>query len=66
MAGEVDRRDPVSGRLAPDEPPELIDEIRVVDGDEGRTLAAVQARVLWEVTEWLARNRSAHGRDPTA
>ncbi|MFE0024135.1 hypothetical protein [Amycolatopsis sp. NPDC059021] len=61
MARESEHRDKGTGRLVPDEPPELIVEILTVDGIEGRRLAAEQARVLWEVTQWQARNRSVRG-----
>ena len=44
-----------------DEPPEAVFEIQVADGAEGERLAHLQARVLWEVTAWLARNKSEHG-----
>lgn len=57
-APSVKRR---AARLAEDEPPELVVEICIVDGPEGERLAQQQARVLWEVTEWLARNNSEHG-----
>ncbi|WP_040925793.1 hypothetical protein [Saccharomonospora marina] len=66
MAGEYERRDDATGRLAPDEPPELVAEIRTVEGIEAQRLAAEQARVLWEVTQWQARNKSAHGLDDAA
>jgi hypothetical protein len=36
-------------------------EIRTLDGDEGERLARQQARVLWEVTEWLDRTKSERG-----
>ena len=38
-------------------------EIRTVDGEEGERLAQQQARVLWEVTAWLARNKSERGQE---
>ncbi len=66
MAGETTRRDESTGHLARDEPPEVVAELRVVRGAEGERLAEVQARVLWEVTEWQARNRSASGRENAA
>jgi hypothetical protein len=61
LAGENERRDDSTGRLTPDEPPELVVEIRTLEGIEAQRLAAEQARVLWEVTQWQARNRSARG-----
>ena len=66
MAGETERRDDTTGLLVPDEPPELVVEIRTVEGIEGQRLAAEQARVLWEVTQWQARNRSVRGLDSAA
>ena len=66
MAGENERRDDATGRLAPDEPPERGVEIRTVECIEAQRLAAEQARVLGEVTEWQARNRSVHGLDSAA
>ncbi|HEX7658728.1 MAG TPA: hypothetical protein VF444_04545 [Pseudonocardiaceae bacterium] len=50
-----------SGWRVEDEPPEAVFEIQVADGAEGERLAHLQARVLWEVTAWLARNKSEHG-----
>lgn len=66
VAGENERRDDATGRLVPDEPPELVVDIRTVEGTEAQRLAAEQARVLWEVTEWQARNRSVRGLDNAA
>lgn len=66
MAGETDRRDDASGRLAAYEAPELVVEIRTLGGIAGQQLAAEQARVLWEVTEWQARSRSVPGLDSAA
>lgn len=66
LAGEYERRDDATGRLAPDEPPELVVEILAVEGIEAQRLAAEQARLLWEVTEWQARNRSVGGLDNAA
>jgi hypothetical protein len=48
-------------RFAPPDPPDLVAEIRVVDGPDGELVARQQARVLWEITEWLAQNRSEPG-----
>lgn len=61
VAGGHERRDDATGRLALDEPPELVVEVRTVEGMEAQRLAAEQARVLWEVTQWQARNRSVRG-----
>lgn len=55
------QRRSVSGRYLDAEPTEVVLEIRTLDGEEGERLARQQARVLWEVTEWLARNKSERG-----
>lgn len=66
MAGEMERRDDATGQLAPQEPPELLVEIRTVHGADAERLAAEQARVLWEVIEWQARTRFERGQDNAA
>lgn len=55
------QRRAASGRHGQAEPPEVVWEICILDGQEGQRLARQQARVLWEVTEWLARNKSKRG-----
>ncbi|MFC6093300.1 hypothetical protein [Saccharothrix lopnurensis] len=55
---------PVPGRRAGEV--EMVVEIRFVDGPAGDELVRRQARVLREVTEWLVRNRSEHGRERAA
>lgn len=60
------RRDDVTGRLAPDEPPELVVELKTVEGNAAQRLAAEQVRVLWEVTQWQAQNKSVRGLDSAA
>jgi hypothetical protein len=57
MAGEVDRRDPDTGRLAADGDPDPVFEVRLVDGVEAERLRTEQARVISEVVTWLAHNR---------
>ncbi|MGW4394877.1 hypothetical protein ACWEHA_06255 [Amycolatopsis nivea] len=52
---------PDAGRFGLDEAPELIFDIRSADGAEAVRLRLEQAEVLWEVTQWQARNRSADG-----
>lgn len=42
--------------------PEVVFDIQLLDGPDGEALAHQQARVLREVTEWLAQNSSASGR----
>jgi hypothetical protein len=44
------------------EAPEVVFDIQFLDGPDGEALAHQQARVLREVTEWLAQNSSASGR----
>jgi hypothetical protein len=61
--GSVAKRSGRKLRVVPDhrgpaQQPTAAWEIRTVDGVEGERLAAQQARVLWEVTEWLAQNKS--------
>jgi hypothetical protein len=60
------RRNECSGRLVPDEPPEMVFEIQIAEGAEAERLRLEQARVLWEVMEWVAQRRSAHGQDHAA
>lgn len=56
-----------TGQLFTDpDPPELLGEVRLVRGVDGERLARQQARVLWEVTEWLARNECANGQEQAA
>ncbi|TDV41312.1 hypothetical protein CLV71_1202 [Actinophytocola oryzae] len=40
----------------------MVFDVQLLDGPEGEALAQQQARVLREVTEWLAQNSSASGR----
>jgi hypothetical protein len=42
--------------------PDVVFDIQLLDGPDGQALALQQARVLREVTEWLAQNSSASGR----
>jgi hypothetical protein len=44
------------------ETPEVVFDIQLLDGLDGEALAHQQARVLREVTAWLAQNSSASGR----
>ncbi|PWK89486.1 hypothetical protein C8D88_102760 [Lentzea atacamensis] len=59
-------RDKVSGHFSPDEVPEMFFEIRLADDAEAEQLRLEQARVLREVTEWVARKRSENGQDRAA
>ena len=58
------RRDRI-GRLVDIDPLEVVGDIVELAGPDGERLAQQQARVLWEVTQWVAQNRSAPGQ-PTA
>jgi hypothetical protein len=66
MAADRMQRTERSGRLIPDDPSEMVFEIRIAEGAEAERLRLEQARVLWEVMEWLAQRRSAHGQDRAA
>ncbi|WNV90181.1 hypothetical protein [Umezawaea sp. Da 62-37] len=44
------------------EAPDVVFDIQILHGPDGEALAHQQARVLREVTEWLAQNSSASGR----
>lgn len=52
-----------SGRLSPDDAPEMVFEIRVAEDAEAERLRLEQAQVLWEVTTWVAQKRSESGQD---
>lgn len=64
--GDGPRRDEVTGRLEPVPDPEMVFDIQTVDGPEGQRLAEQQTRVMREVIEWLARNKSRRGHDNAA
>lgn len=66
MATDRHRRNERSGHLVPDDPPETVFELRVAEGAEAELLKLEQARVLWEVTEWVAQRRSGLGQDRAA
>lgn len=55
------QRHAASGRHADAEVPELVGEIRILDGADGERLALQQARVLWEVSQWWVQNNSKPG-----
>lgn len=48
-------RDTGDGHIAAGEPPELVEEITVVDGAAATQIALQQAPVLREVSTWSAR-----------
>lgn len=50
------RRAAGTGRHAGDDPPALVADIRTLDGPDADRLALQQARVIKEVTAWLADN----------
>ena len=56
------RRNAKTGQRAETEAPEVVFDITLLDGPDGEALAHQQARVLREVTAWLAQNSSASGR----
>jgi hypothetical protein len=55
-----------SGRLGDADPPQWVGDIVELDGPQGEQLARRQAAVLWEVTRWVAQNRSKPGRPQAA
>lgn len=64
--GRAHDRDQSSGRLSPDDAPEMVFEIRVADGADAELLGLEQAQVLWEVTQWVAQRHSETGQDRAA
>lgn len=56
------RRRTTTAQQFESETPEVVFDIQLLDGPDGQALALQQARVLREVTEWLAQNSSASGR----
>jgi len=56
----------IVGQFDPATPPEMIFEIHVVTGAEAERLQLEQARVLWEVTRWVAQKHSETGQDRAA
>jgi hypothetical protein len=44
----------------------MVFEIRLAEGAEAERLKLEQARVVLEVTEWVAQRRSGHGPDRAA
>ena len=65
MASARDR-DESCGRLRADDAPEMVFEIRVADAAEAERLRLEQARVLWEVTQWVAQRHSETGQGRAA
>ncbi|MGH3568814.1 MAG: hypothetical protein ACRDRH_22865 [Pseudonocardia sp.] len=55
-----------TGCHEPGEPPELVAEIHTVEGPESERLALQQARVLGEVTTWLAHKTGSQERGRAA
>lgn len=60
------RRTQESNHFVEADPPEMVCEIHTVDGADGERLARQQAEALWEVTQWLAQNRSRRGQQQTS
>lgn len=60
------RRAAGTGRHTGDDPPELVADIHTLDGPDADRLALQQARVIREVTAWLAHNTIAHTPDRAA
>lgn len=58
------RRSTKTGQQFDADAPEVVFDVQLLDGPEGEALAHQQARVLREVTEWLARNSSGNGQAP--
>lgn len=60
------RRAAGTGRHTGDNPPELVADIHTLDGPDADRLALQQARVIREVTAWLAHETTAHSPDRAA
>jgi hypothetical protein len=65
MAGEVGRRDRTTGQRDRGGDLDAVFEVRIADGVDGQRLAAQQARVIYEVMTWWARNRPSPGNSQT-
>lgn len=66
MACESEQCHTGDGYFAPDDPPEMVFDIRIADGAEAKRLRLEQPRVLREVIEWVAQRRSESGPDRAA
>lgn len=55
-----------SGWQNSDDAPEMVFEIRVAQGADVERLGLEQARVMWEVTQWVAQRHSESGQDHAA
>jgi hypothetical protein len=55
------RRDTKTAQQTETDAPEVVFDVTLLDGPDGEALAHQQARVLREVTAWLAQNPSASG-----
>jgi hypothetical protein len=55
-----------SGRLSPDGAPVMVFEVRASEGVDAERLKLEQARVLWEVTQWVLQRHSKPGQDRAA
>ena len=54
------------GQIEPSDDPDMVIDIRVVDGIDGQRLRAQQTQVIREVITWLAQNSSGSGQRPAA
>ncbi|HEX5495426.1 MAG TPA: hypothetical protein VFX70_12720 [Mycobacteriales bacterium] len=54
------------GRIAAEEEPHVVIEIRPADPAQAEQVRAEQARAIREVLEWTAQKRSERGRDRAA
>ena len=63
---EAERRDELTGQLIRVPDPDVVFDVQIIDGPEGQRLAEQQTRVMREVIEWLARNKSKPGHDNAA
>lgn len=59
-------RDRLTRQVSSDEAPEMVFEIRNAERVDAERLGLEQARVLWEVTQWVAQRRSGTGQGRAA
>ncbi len=60
------RRAARTGRHIGDDPPELVADIHTLDGPDADRLLVQQARVIREVTAWMAHKAPEHTADRAA
>ena len=61
MTSRDDRRDSGAARHDPTDGLDAVFDVRIAEGVEARRLAVQQARVIYEVIAWWARNRPSPG-----